>query len=286
MTGAVVRALAGTALYQDLGRQHVASGVPVGGAWDRFAHSAATLLTGGSDEDASLEITGTIVVEFLQRSTCAVAGAARVALDGRPAPAMTALDVPAGARVEVVSHGRAYLAVSGGLRPDPVLGSRSTCLLGPIGPAPVGVGDLLPLGPGCAAARVGDVARVVGEPAGAVIRAVPGPHLALAATRVRVQSASRVGLRLRPERPIPAGAALPSLGVLPGTIQAVPSGDWFVLGPDAGTMGGYPVVGVVVSADLHRLAHLDVGDQVDLEPVAEAPAPDLPRVRVIRLGGL
>lgn len=286
MTAFVVRSLGGTALYQDRGRRHVASGVPIGGAFDPYAHEAATRVAGGTGHEAAVEVTGTLVVEALQRSTCAVSGPVEVLIDGRPAPSWTSLDVRAGSRLEVVARGRGYLAVAGGFQPRPVLGSRSTCLLGPIGPAPIGVGDLLPLDRACTSATVGDVAEVAGDPSGASIRVVPGPHLAMDACRVRVLEASRIGLRVRPERPVAAGATLPSLGVLAGTIQVVPSGDWFVLGPDAGTMGGYPVVGVVVTADLHRLAHMGPGSEIAFSPVPDVPAAPQPRVRVIRLGEL
>jgi allophanate hydrolase subunit 2 len=97
---------------------------------------------------------------------------------------------------------------------------------------------------------------------------------------------SRIGIRLRPAGAVAAGASLPSLGVLPGAIQVLPSGDWVVLGPDAGTMGGYPIVGVVVSADLGRLAHVAPGQVLQLLPVAagDAPRPVLPRI--LRLGAL
>lgn len=286
MNGLLVRALAGTAVYQDLGRRHVASGVPVGGAYDPFAHEAATRVTGGTAEEASLEITGSLGIEVLQRTTCAVAGPATILVDGRSAPGWTALDVHAGSRLDVAARGRAYLAVSGGFRPALVLGSRSTCLLGPIGPAPVGVGDTLPLSARCTADVIGDVAGIVGERSGAAIRVVPGPHLTLGTSRLHVVDASRMGLRLRPERSVPAAATMPSLGVLPGILQVVPSGDWFLLGPDAGTMGGYPVIGMVVSADLHLLAHVGPGADLALEPVPDAPAPPLPEVRVLRLGEL
>jgi allophanate hydrolase subunit 2 len=51
-------------------------------------------------------------------------------------------------------------------------------------------------------------------------------------------------------------------------------------------MGGYPVVGVVVTADLHRLAHVGSGTELTLRPVRDAPAAALPRVRVTRFGEL
>lgn len=283
MTGdPVVVALAGTALFQDLGRHHRASGVPVGGAFDGFAHDAATRLVGGPASDASLEVTGSLELLLARPMTCAVTGSATVHVDGTRAPAWTALDVPAGARLLIRATGRAYLAVVGGFLPEPVLGSRSTCLMGPLGPAPVGVGDRLPMSPGVVTGSVGDVVAV--PEVRSVLRAVPGPHLQLQGSRVTVVDASRIGVRLRPDAEVRSRASLASLGVLPGAIQVLPSGEWVVLGPDSGTMGGYPIIGVVATADLRHLAHVGAGDELGLVPVEAADAPRPPAPRVLRLG--
>lgn len=285
MTGvARVEALVGSALFQDAGRRHVASGVPVGGAFDRFAHEAATRLVAGTPADAALEVAGTLVLSTPGRLTCALAGSASLRVDGRAAPVWTALDVPAGSRIEVAATGRGYLAITGGLHPKPVLGSRSTCLMGPVGPAPIRAGDALPLGPIRTADTVGDV--VAPPPPTDELRVVPGPHHPLTAGPVTVVDVSRIGIRLRPAGAVAAGASLPSLGVLPGAIQVLPSGDWVVLGPDAGTMGGYPIIGVVVSVDVGRLAHVVPGQVLTLRPVAAGDAPRPVAPRILRLGAL
>ncbi len=288
MAGLRVMGLVGSALHQDAGRDHVASGVPVSGAFDRYAHAAATALVGGSIEQASLEVVGLIEVEPDVAITCAVTGRGAVSVNGRPAATWTALDVPAGARVEIRSVGRAYLGVAGGFQPPTVLGSRSTCLLGPIGPAPVGLGDLVSVAHACTSATAGDFVRAPAQrPA---VRVVPGPHLHLESCEVRVLEASRIGVRLTAGRvqepPAAARVDLPSLGVLPGTVQVLPSGDWMLLGPDSGTMGGYPVAGVVVTADLGLWAHVTVGDAVRLEVSGAADAPDAPMPGVVRVQGL
>lgn len=280
--------LAGSALFQDSGRDHIDSGVPVSGAFDRPAHAAATALVGGEASEASLEVVGLIQVEPDVPITCALTGRGTVTVDGRTAGAWTALDVPAGARVEVQAEGRAYLAVAGGFQPRSVLGSRSTCLLGPIGPAPVGVGDRLPLSPACTSATGGDFVRPA-EPRSAV-RVVAGPHLRVTPCEVQVLDVSRIGVRLSAGRvegpPYPATSDLPSLGVAPGTLQVLPSGDWMLLGPDAGTMGGYPVAGVVATADLGIWAHVLVGDVVRLEVVDPAECQDASTPGVIHVHGL
>ena len=207
---------------------------------------------------------------------------------GRPAAPGTSLDVPAGAQVLVHAEGRAYLSVAGGFQPTPVLGSRSTCLLGPIGPPPVGIGDLLPLAATRTSGTAGDFVRAPDLRAG--VRVVPGPHLRIASCDVRVLDASRIGVRLTAGRLEGEGARvrsdLPSLGVLPGAVQVLPSGDWMLLGPDAGTMGGYPVAGVVATADLGRWAHVRVGEVVHLEVIVAGDAPDPAAPAVVRVQGL
>jgi allophanate hydrolase subunit 2 len=288
MPGLRVVGLSGSALFQDAGRRHVDSGVPVSGAFDREAHAAATALVGGVVEHASLEVLGMIEVRVDQPVTCAVTGRATVHVDGREASPWTALDVPAGARVAVHADGRGYLSVAGGFQAEPVLGSRSTCLLGPIGPAPAGIGDLLPLAECSTSGTAGDFVRAPDRRTS--VRVVPGPHLRATPGVIRVLEVSRIGVRIT-AGPVqgaasPARSDLPSLGVLPGAVQVLPSGDWMLLGPDAGTMGGYPVVGVVATADLGAWAHVRVGEVVHLEVIDSGDAPDPAPPAVVRVQGL
>ena len=288
MAGLRVVGLSGTALFQDDGRQHIDSGVPVSGAFDRDAHAAATALVGGFIEQATLEVVGMIEVVPERPVTCAVTGRATVTVEGRPAASWTALDVPTGARVSIHAEGRAYLAAAGGFQPAAVLGSRSTCLLGPIGPAPVGIGDMLPVAEACTSGTAGDFIRAPDRRSG--VRVIPGPHLRLGSCDVHVLEASRIGVRLTAGRLEGEGAQsrsdLPSLGVLPGAVQVLPSGDWMLLGPDSGTMGGYPIAGVVATVDLGAWAHVRVGEVVHLEVIDAGDAPDPGVPAVVRVQGL
>jgi allophanate hydrolase subunit 2 len=285
-----VTGLQGSALYEDEGRRLVTSGVPVSGAFDRHAHEAGALLVGGTPAQASVEVLGRIELVALVPVTCAVTGAGSVSIDGVRAAAWTAIDVGAGSRIEVRAQGRAYVAVAGGFQPSPELGSRSTCVLGPIGPTPIGAGDLLPLGPASRSGTVGDFVRPPQwRPH---VRVIAGPHLHLDTCTVRVVQTSRIGVRVTAGllgsvgAQEPARADLPSLGVLPGTIQVLPSGDWVLLGPDAGTMGGYPVAGVVVSHDLGALAHVGLSASLRLEVVTEVEDPVPAAVEIIRVRDL
>lgn len=287
MVGLEVLELLGSALYQDHGRGHVTSGVPVSGAFDRQAHVAALALVGGPVEGATLEVTGTLRMAVPVPLTCAVTGNAQVRVDGVEMPSWTVLGVRAGSQLTVRGAPRAYLAAPGGFPVAPVLGSRSTCLLGPVGPAPVRTGDTIRVAqPSWCPQRHGDLALPSGD--AGPLRVVPGPHLGMAALTARVVDCSRIGVRLRVprRRRVEATASMASLGVVPGTIQALPAGDWVVLGPDAGTMGGYPVVGVVASADLDRVGQLQPGQAVRLAPIGADGVPGPRAARLLRLGAL
>ena len=62
----------------------------------------------------------------------------------------------------------------------------------------------------------------------------------------------------RPTVPHPGG--IPSTGMVTGAIQLPPDGHPIVLMPDHATVGGYPVAGCVISADLPVLGQLAPGD--------------------------
>jgi 5-oxoprolinase (ATP-hydrolysing) subunit C len=65
--------------------------------------------------------------------------------------------------------------------------------------------------------------------------------------------------------PLAAGE-LPSHGVIPGAIQVTPAGQPLVLMPDSGTTGGYPIVAVVIHADIALLGQLGPGAEVRFRP--------------------
>ena len=82
-------------------------------------------------------------------------------------------------------------------------------------------------------------------------------------------TSSRVGLRLDlDEGPVVHEAIeIASMGVVTGAVQLPPDGSPIILGPDHATLGGYPVVAVVIRADLGVLGRLGPGDRIDLEMV-------------------
>ena len=270
------------ATVQDLGRPgYRAWGVPIGGAFDLDAHTLANALVGNSPREATLELTliGGLY-EAESPLALALAGApmeaAIVAADGarRPLVVPQSFSLRPGDRLQLGGTprgARAYLAARGGWPTREVLGSRSSeTALAP--------GDLLPAAPGEAPAlRPAFAVRPEGE---------SGPFRVVASAaevdwgpltfRVAPQS-DRMGLRL--EGPAPAVAPDPdrlSAPVAPGALQ-VAGGRLIVLGPACGTMGGYPVLAHVVTADLPRLGQLRPGDPLRFLPLSLADARRLDR---------
>ena len=85
----------------------------------------------------------------------------------------------------------------------------------------------------------------------------------------------RMGMRLRgtPLAHTSAAAAdIASDAVTPGTIQVPANGLPIVLLADSQTVGGYPKIATVISADLHRLAHFRPGARLHFQAVSRAQA--------------
>ncbi|MFF9818608.1 biotin-dependent carboxyltransferase family protein [Streptomyces sp. NPDC014006] len=279
---AVVRAGALTTV-QDRGRPgHAHLGVPRCGALDAAAAELVNRLVGNPPEAAVLETTLSGCALRPRRAvTVAVGGApCRVTVDGRPAAWGAPVRVPAGALLDVgpaVRGVRSYVAVSGGVAVEPVLGSRSTDLLSGLGPAPLADGAVLPLGPETGPetapyARV-DVAPQPCPPDELVLRVTLGPRddwftpeaVRVFTTRAyRVSAASnRIGLRTEgPSLERARPGELPSEGMVLGAVQVPPDGRPVVFLADHPTTGGYPVIGVVRTADLPAAAQAVPGTPV------------------------
>ena len=261
------------ATVQDLGRPgYRALGVGRSGAADSPAHRLANRLVGNAADAATIEITlGGLGFRTTSAVTVAFTGA-RCPTGALPWEA--AVSLPAGTVVRLgtpQSGARSYLAVRGGFAVPAVLGSRATDTLAGLGPSPLQAGDMLPLG----TAVAGDPSDEAVVPADGVrpIRLVAGPRQdwfaagALPSLTGAVWSvasdSSRIGVRLTgPALQRTRTDELPPEATLPGAIQVPPSGQPIVLGPDSPVTGGYPVIAVVVAADLPRLGRLRPGDEV------------------------
>jgi KipI family sensor histidine kinase inhibitor len=260
---------------QDLGRHgQRASGVPLSGAADSLSLRLANLLVGNSAGAAGLECTLLGPTLRCERDlTVAIMGAAFPGL-----PSGRAVRLVAGSEI-ALGHAtagcRGFLAVAGGIDVPLVLGSRSTLVaagFGGIAGRALRAGDRLavgePAGPATALEGVPPALRTVRRPG--VLRMIPGEQIDLCGDAVwsrsfRVSSRSdRMGLRLegQPLSGSERQAGMASVAVSPGTVQLPPDGRPLVLLADAQTIGGYPVIGQVIAADLPLAAQLRPGDEV------------------------
>jgi KipI family sensor histidine kinase inhibitor len=275
------------ATIQDLGRPGLAHlGVPASGAADADSLRLANQLVGNEPGAACLEVTlGRLALRFDAAAVVAVTGAPAPirATAAGPGPAhATAFSVPAGSvlRLGAPPAGlRSYVAIDGGIAVTPVLGSRSADSLSGLGPRPLRPGDWLPVGRPRSRPKEGALARpraavtAVPEAGPLELRAVAGPRDdwfaataldALAAGSYAVSPASnRTGLRLTgpPLRRGRAGELL-SEGIAAGSLQVTHEGQPILLLADHPTTGGYPVIAVVVAADIGLAAQLRPGQRV------------------------
>jgi 5-oxoprolinase (ATP-hydrolysing) subunit C len=281
-------------LVVDLGRPHGRSlGVPVGGAADRTSLALGNALVGNPPDAAALELS--LLGPTLEAGcelACVVHGAPfRIVNDLhkleagktftlRPGELLQIRETPEGAR--------GYLCVRGGLQMPLVLGSRS-------GLRPLRAGEELACSPAATRARFfrhrfsweQEREKLPGWGPARVLRILPGaqsdwfpPEALVAPSRFRVSSASnRMGLRLQgPPLPVPDRELL-SEPVCPGAVQVTHDGQCIILGVDGQTIGGYPKVAQVISADLDLVGQLRPGEEVLFSPVSLAEAERLYRAK-------
>jgi KipI family sensor histidine kinase inhibitor len=273
---------------QDLGRAGLGHlGVPRSGAADAASLRTANALVGNEPGQACLEVTlGRLALRF--------DGPAAVAVTGAPAPirvtgpdgarlepaAGTAFDVAAGAVLRLGSPPaglRSYLAVDGGFDVPAVLGSRSADLLSGLGPEPLRASQRLPLGTRRPDPRRPDPSpgqtRLPTASTVTELRVLHGPRAdwfvpeapaTLTSAVYEVTAASdRTGLRLTGPPLLRARPAeLPSEGMVTGALQVSHDGQPILLLADHPVTGGYPVIAVVLTADLGTAAQLRPGQQV------------------------
>jgi 5-oxoprolinase (ATP-hydrolysing) subunit C len=276
-------------LIVDGGRPRTRSlGVPCGGPADESAFVLGNALLGNPAHSAALEITlAGPVLQALDSTGVAVVGAPVSLSTGRQnMPGNRSFTLEAGEELHFggIGHGaRAYLCVSEGFQTPEVLGSR--CSMGP-----VRRDDILHCAPTHTPRRLlrheFDWPQV---PALSphlyertrMLRVIPGPEAdwfpnggreiceASPAFTVTVRPESnRMGLRLAgPALPVPPREMV-SQPMAPGALQVTREGQLILLGVDGQTIGGYPRIAHVISADLDLVGQLRPGDQVTFERVS------------------
>jgi biotin-dependent carboxylase-like uncharacterized protein len=274
-----VRRTGPQSLVEDLGRRGLSTiGVGRSGAADRASLRLANRMVANPDGAPALEVTlGGLEVEVTEGVAwvCVTGAPAPVHVDGREVGPGCVVAVRQGSvlRLGQPTAGlRSYVAVRGGLAVPAVLGSSSHDVLSGLGPAPLAEGDELLVGeppdrhPDLDHVPVPSISEEV------VLQAVRGPRddwvTDVQGLVERAWTASertnRVGMRLTGGRLDHAAPdrQLPSEGALRGAVQVPPSGEPVVFLADHPVTGGYPVVAVVVDADVDRAAQVRPGQTV------------------------
>lgn len=271
---------------QDQGRtgfRHL--GFPVGGALDPLAAKFANHLAGNQPSDAVLEVTmGSVELEVLETSEIAIAGAdLDFRLNGKKTEIWQTLFVREGDELSFkgpVAGMRAYVAVSGGLENEIILGSRSVC-------ETAGIGRRFTEGDRIAAClpfkKAGKRSRRVISPwqrpvyeRTITLDVHPGRHktrftreaLHLFQSDIfRLTAGDRMGAVLKGKEPLTHqnGADILSEAVMPGTIQVAEDGQPMILLMDAQTTGGYTSIGTVKEDALWKVAQLQPGGAVHFQ---------------------
>lgn len=262
---------------QDLGRPgHGAAGVSPGGAMDRHALQVANLMVGNAPDAPALEIcVSGPILEFSTDTVIATVGAV-----GK------SRQVSAGERVDFSKPAagvRSYLAVAGGLKISRMLGSAATDVRAGFGGylgRPLEAGDLLETGEPGSIPRCGN--WFVGRPdprAEIELRFLAGVQSngfsEKAHWRFRNEiyhltpDADRMGARLDgPSLDLVTACEMTSQPVACGSVQVPPDGMPIVLLAERQTIGGYPQIGHVISADFPKLARAWPGTRVRFREVS------------------
>lgn len=270
-------------------------GIPPAGAMDSWALQLGNLLVENPRNTPSLEMTlQGIKAEVLAPFRIAITGGKGFnTLNGAKIENWQSYSVMPGDILDigVISEGcRSYLAVTGGFNFESTLGSVSTYL-------PARLGGL------CGRALVREdilysncfsqsgslllkgfkkylIPELIPEYSElTTLRVTSGLHEHLFSEetlnlfyssiyKVTPQS-NRMGYRLQGPSVLPAfGSNLVSDTIVFGAIQVPPDGQPIVLTADHQTTGGYPVLAVVISADLSQLAQIPPGKTVKFSPIS------------------
>ena len=261
---------------QDLGRPGYRDrGVPVGGAFDCGSAMIANALLGNLSTDSVLEFTqfGGVYEAETALGLAVAGGPFRVEVQS-PSGKFRELGVPSsfgvtlGSRIMVGGAGRGvrgYLAVVGGWKTPFVLGSRSS-------ERRLMTGDRLVADPSATLSRTLPLDRR--EWVRPIrVRFIDGPDRSPIADldgqeSVVLPDSNRMGIRLDgPSIKLPIDPDRLSAPVATGAIQ-IAGNLPLILGVAGGTIGGYPHVGHVISADLDILAQVAPGDRVQFKRVS------------------
>jgi len=266
---------------QDAGRPGYREwGVPLGGSFDRGSADLVNALLGNAPDCAVLEFTLTGGIYQAEGPVAlALAGAPMEAKVLVPNPTEHFLELPLSFSLQdgerlvlgrTLDGARTYLAVKGGWQTRLRLGSRSS-------EQRIRIGEVLAARPATIPTRhpstsawksaTSEPFRIIEGSDGRGHPELDAPFWAGRRFHLGTRS-DRMGLRLAGEPLMfPAPPERLSSPVAPGAIQLT-GGQLIVLGVACGTMGGYPHIAHVISADLDRLGQLKPGDVLQFRRVS------------------
>lgn len=283
---------------QDLGRfGYMNKGFSVSGAVDAFSMRLANVLVGNPQGEAVLE--ATVMgpsIRFCVAAVIALTGAdMQPKLNGAACPMNRAVRVHTGDTLSLgfaVSGCRTYLAVAGGMKIEPVLGSKSTnlkCGLGGYHGRALQAGDVIAFAerkdalpkmekrfyePGKEEFRMSPA-----EDGIPVLRAVKGPqeeYFTEKGWKTLTESiytvtndSNRMACKLTGEAVefVTSGDII-SDGIVTGSIQISSNGMPIVMLADHQTTGGYAKIGTVISVDIPVIGQRKPGEKVKFAFVA------------------
>lgn len=266
--------------FQDEGRPgQGGQGVSGSGALDLGALRRANRAVGNPAGVAALEITlGPVRLRADMPMVLALAGAGQAQVAGRTIPPGAAFALDAGDEVQIGlprTGMRSYLALRGGYRVAPVLGSAATDTLAFVGPSVLHAGAALAAANGPAlATALPEIAPVL--PGADDLIELPvtlGPRADwftpdmiqrfLAQEWLVTPQSSRVGIRLQGD-PLtrPDARELPSEGTETGAIQIPHSGQPVLFLADHPLTGGYPVIATVMPQALDLAGQIPPGARI------------------------
>jgi antagonist of KipI len=271
--------VSGLATIQDSGRRSWRRfGVPMSGPMDAFAFHAANSLASNPVECAVIEIgLGDAIFQATRDCVIAVTGVGyQLSVYIWEFPLWNSFFIRAGWKISLNKRDNgmwAYLAVTGGIQTQPILGSRSTYLRGAFGGfngRQLQIGDVI---------ETGNLSPSSHELAGRTLpkEALPayiqnptidviiGPQTKyfnddsmdtfLSSEYSMSLTSDRMGYRLEgPQLTHRGKTELISEGMTFGAIQVTSNGQPIVMMADCPTTGGYPKIGTVATADLPLLA--------------------------------
>jgi biotin-dependent carboxylase-like uncharacterized protein len=273
------------------GTRHL--GMPLAGAADPVAMAMANWMVRNAPETAALE-TAYAAVTLKAHEGCAIGvqgAATEVEVNGKAVSTKQAIALQRGDVLKIPPPAggcRTYIAMSGGIG-EYKTSTYTPARLGGFDGMAVPAGTILQAG----AMSVGELRALpanyqLRHSMDFLLRVVAAPESGWIETnglldeiRTVGRRSDRIGLELEGTAlKLLRDTPIDSSAVFPGIIQCPPSGQPFLLGPDAQTTGGYPRIAQVIRADRHLIGQLRPGARIRFQRVEPAEAQRLYRSKI------